>query len=63
MALAIPMNRNLSLLGRLKSRVLGLSPKEASFSRRGFPGCSSNSRDYLESVIHAFIEGYNLAVD
>lgn len=62
MALPINANRNLSLLSRLKTGLLGLSAKEASFSRRGFPGCSSSSRDYLESVIHAFIEGYNLAV-
>ena len=62
MALAVQRTRNPSLLNRLKSRLLDLSPKEASFSRRGFPGCSSSSRRHLESVIQTFIEGYNLAV-
>jgi enediyne biosynthesis protein E3 len=59
---AEPIKQNLSLLSRLKGRLFGLSPKEASFSRRGFPGRNSSSRAYLESVIHAFIEGYNLAL-
>jgi enediyne biosynthesis protein E3 len=62
MTLPIDMKQDLSLLGRLKSRLLGLSLKEASFSRRAFPGQGSSSRRHLESVIHAFIEGYNLAV-
>ena len=50
------------LLGRLKRRALGLSPSEASFSRRGFPGAGSPSRGHLESVIQTFIAGYNLAL-
>ncbi|MDT5158764.1 MAG: enediyne biosynthesis protein [Acidobacteriota bacterium] len=62
MSLAIQTNRSASLLGRLKGRLIGLSPQEASFSRRGFPGCGSSSRAHLESVIQTFIEGYNLAV-
>lgn len=62
MSLAIHTNPNLSLLNRLKGRLIGLSPKEASFSRRDFPGSSSSSRDHLESVIRTFIEGYNMAV-
>lgn len=62
MSLAIHMNRKPSVLRRLKSRLLDLSPKEASFSRQGFPGCSSSSRGHLESVILTFIEGYNMAV-
>ena len=53
---------NLSLLTRLKSLVLSLPHKEASFSRRGFPSMSSPSREHLETIIHAFIDGYNLAV-
>lgn len=62
MSLAIHTNENLSLLGRLKGRLLALSPKEASFSRRAFPGCGSGSREHLERVILTFVEGYNLAV-
>jgi enediyne biosynthesis protein E3 len=62
MSLAIQMKRNSSVLSQLKGWLLDLSPSEASFSRRGFPGCSSSSRAHLESVILTFIEGYNLAV-
>jgi hypothetical protein len=52
----------LSVPTRLKSLVLSLPHKEASFSRRGFPGIASPSREHLETIIHAFIDGYNLAV-
>jgi hypothetical protein len=63
MPLTETIKPNLSMMvARLKSRVLSLSPAEASFSRRGFPGCASNSRVHLEGVIHTFIEGYNLAL-
>jgi hypothetical protein len=62
MSLAIHTNENLSLLNRVKGRLIGLSPQEASFSRRAFPGCGSSSRAHLESIIQTFIEGYNLAV-
>jgi len=63
MAAATHVTSNLSLpLSQLKKRLLGLSPNEASFSRRGFPGWRSGSRSHLESVIHTFIEGYNLAL-
>ncbi|MGD0435743.1 MAG: DUF1702 family protein [Bryobacteraceae bacterium] len=53
---------NLSVLKRLKSLALSLPHKEASASRRGFPGINSPSREHLETIIHAFIDGYNLAV-
>jgi len=53
---------NLALLTRLKRRVLSLPRKEASFSRRGFPGISSPSREHLESILYAFLDGYDLAV-
>jgi enediyne biosynthesis protein E3 len=54
---------NLSLpLTQIKKRLLKLSPNEASFSRRGFPGLRSESRRHLEGVIHTFIEGYNIAL-
>lgn len=53
---------SLPLLTRLKSLVLSLPHKEASFSRRGFPSMGSPSREHLETIIHAFIDGYNLAV-
>ena len=53
---------NLSALTRLKRLVLSLNPKEASFSRRGFPGMNSPSREHLETILHAFIDGYHLAI-
>src|SRR5258708_7062325 len=53
---------SLPLLRRLKRRALGLSREEASFSRRGFPGIGSPSQGHLETVLHAFIDGYNLTV-
>src|SRR5882757_9025511 len=62
MPLAIHPNPNPSLGSRLKRRMFRLSPEEASFSRRGFPAIDSPSRPYLESVVHTFIEGYNLAL-
>ena len=60
---ATHVRSNFSLpLNQLKKRLLGLSPNEASFSRRGFPSLLSESRRHLESVIHTFIEGYNIAL-
>jgi enediyne biosynthesis protein E3 len=53
---------NLSLLTRLKSLVLSLPHKEASFSRREFPGVNSPSRTHLETILHAFVDGYNMSV-
>src|SRR5438477_5075761 len=51
------------MLRQLKNRLLRLSPQEASFSARGFPGCRSSSRPHLERVLQTFIEGYNLALE
>ncbi len=63
MSTATHVRSNLTLpLTQLKKRLFELSPNEASFSRRGFPGFRSGSRGHLESVIHAFIEGYNIAL-
>ncbi len=53
---------NPSLLTWLKSRVLSLPRKEASFSRREFPGVDSPSRPHLETILHAFLDGYSLAL-
>ena len=62
MSVAVTTSNDLSLFTRLKSRLLDLSPREASFARRGFPGMNSASRAHLEKVIETFIEGYNLSV-
>ena len=50
------------MLTRLKSLVMSLPLKEASFSRQGFPGMGSPSREHLETILKAFIVGYNQAV-
>jgi len=50
------------MTGWLKRSLLSLSPDEASFSRRGFPGRESASRAHLETILRTFIEGYNLAL-
>jgi hypothetical protein len=53
---------NLSALTRLKSLVFSLPRKEASFERREFPGVNSPSRPHLETILHAFLDGYSLAL-
>src|SRR5678815_2480141 len=62
MSMAVTARANPSLFTRFKSRLLDLSPQEASFARHRFPGESSASRPHLERVIETFIEGYNLSV-
>ena len=52
----------MGVLIRLKSLAMSLPHKEASFSRQGFPGMGSPSREHLETILNAFIDGYNLAV-
>lgn len=62
MSLEMPLTRKPSALRRLKGRLLAIPLEEASFSKRGFPGCSSASRPHLEKIIETFIEGHNLAL-
>ena len=59
---ASSIDRSVSVVTRLKSRLLDLSPQEASFVRRGFPGVESTSRAHLEQIIESFIAGYNIAL-
>lgn len=47
---------------KLSSRLLGLSPEEASFQRRGFPVTDERRRDRLEEIGRVFISGYNKAL-
>src|SRR5579872_1112822 len=51
------------MLTRLKRMLLGLSYAEAGFERLGFPGRNTAARKHLESVLHAFIDGFNLALE
>lgn len=53
---------DLSMLARLKRLAMGLNHHEASLSYQGFPGMNSPSRAHLEAILHAFVDGYNLAV-
>jgi hypothetical protein len=53
---------NLSVLTRLKSLAMSLPRKEASLTYQGFPGMNSPSREHLEKVLLAFVDGYNLAI-
>ena len=53
---------NLSVLTRLKSLVLSLPRKEANLVYQGFPGMNSPSREHLEKILLAFVDGFNLAI-
>jgi hypothetical protein len=50
------------MLSRLKQLAFSLPIREASFERREFPGVNSPSRPHLESILHAFVNGYNLSL-
>ena len=55
-------NANLSVVGRIKRLALGLSFEEASFARQQFPGLGSASQEHLETILRAFVDGFNLAL-
>jgi hypothetical protein len=48
--------------GRVREAVFGLSPEEATFSRRGFRCHDATARDRLEQVGRTFLEGYHAAL-
>jgi enediyne biosynthesis protein E3 len=50
------------MLSTLKRIVLALSPKEASFERRGFACDDPRVRSNLEEILRTFIAGYNLTL-
>jgi hypothetical protein len=52
-----------SSLGQLRKRIFGLSPDEATFTRRGFYASDPESRLRLERIGHTFLEGYHLALE
>ncbi len=52
---------NLSL-ARLRERLLGMAPEEATFARRGFRAGEAAVRERLELLGSAFLQGYHLAV-
>jgi hypothetical protein len=52
-----------SLLGKARRRVLGLSPTEASFAKRGFLSGEVNARQRLEQIGITFLGGYHAALE
>ncbi|MDB5035307.1 MAG: hypothetical protein JWQ98_2548 [Chlorobi bacterium] len=48
---------------RLRTRLFGLSPDEATFERRGFPACGEHQRRRLETIGRTFLTGYHAALD
>jgi len=51
----------MSLAGKLRRTLFGISEREALFSRRGFPA-QTDARPYLEKIGATFILGYNGAL-
>ncbi|MGA7729720.1 MAG: DUF1702 family protein [Chloroflexia bacterium] len=47
--------------GTLRRRLFGLSPEEATFSKRGFNSADGGARSHLEHIGRTFIRGYNAA--
>jgi hypothetical protein len=52
-----------SLLGQVRRRVLGLSPAEASFAKRGFRASEDDARQRLEQIGVTFLSGYHAALE
>src|SRR5438132_3145964 len=52
----------MSIAGRLRRALLGISGEEARFLRRGFPSSHSAAQTRLETAGRTFIAGYNLAL-
>src|SRR5215510_4830285 len=52
-----------SLLGQARRRFLGLSPKEASFARRGFLTGDEAARERLEQIGITFLSGYHATLE
>jgi len=50
-------------IGWIRRRLLGISPEETTFSRRGFHSVNGQARDLLERVGRAFIDGYHAALE
>ena len=52
-----------SLLGQVRRRFLGLSPAEATFARRGFVAREEKARHQLEQSGITFLSGYHAALE
>jgi enediyne biosynthesis protein E3 len=51
------------LIARLRRQVLGISPEEATFGKRGFRGGDEQARARLERIGATFLEGYHAALE
>src|ERR1041385_5055218 len=56
-------SNEVSLLGQVRRRFLGLSTTEASFARRGFSAREEKSRERLEHIGVTFLTGYHAALE
>ena len=54
------MNR---FIAKMRRQVLGISPQEATFARRGFRGGDRPARERLERVGATFLDGYHAALE
>ena len=52
-----------SIVGKARRRVFGLSPAEASFTRRGFVTGETEARRRLEQIGVTFLSGYHAALE
>jgi hypothetical protein len=50
-------------MGKLTRPMLGISPRETTFARRGFRCDSASVRERLEEVGRCFVSGYNAALE
>jgi enediyne biosynthesis protein E3 len=50
-------------IAKLRRHVLGISPQEATFARRGFRGGDRPARERLERVGATFLDGYHAALE
>jgi hypothetical protein len=63
MKMRVKASAGVSLLGKARRRVLGLSPTEASFAKRGFLVGEENARYRLEQIGFTFLSGYHAALE
>jgi hypothetical protein len=50
-------------MGRVSRRLLGISPQEVTFARRGFRCDRARVRGHLEDVGRSFVRGYHMALE
>ena len=63
MQMCAKAENKVSLLGRVRRRLLGLSPAEASFAKRGFSASQDEARRRLEQIGIIFLSGYHAALE